>query len=84
MQPTEFDTLAPPRLEHTPPMPPMVTILLQGGHVTLQSTIPPGADGWAQIRQLCYEGVLAAHAQILQAQGQSESGRIIVPVLGLR
>ena len=60
---------------------PQVTITLDGRRVNIVSTIAQHApDAWVQIRQLCYEGLLAAHTQILQ-QGAAGPPLVVIPGL---
>lgn len=56
-----------------------VRLTLQGQRVTIQSTVPPGPDGWAMIRSICIEGVLAAHAQFLEQQRALVSPILVPP-----
>lgn len=58
-----------------------VTLTLQGQRVTIQSTVPPGPDGWAMIRTICFEGVLAAHAQFLAQQRAVVSPLLVPPAV---
>lgn len=65
-------------------VPPLqVTLTLHGRQVTIQSTVPHGTEGWTTIRQICLEGMLAAHAQVVLAeQGRAGSAPlVIVPTL---
>lgn len=60
-----------------------VILTLQGSRVTIQSTAPPGVDGWALIRSVCIEGTLAAHTQFL-AEQQRTASPIVVPSADVR
>ena len=65
--------------ERTSQILPQVTITLDGQRVSIVSTIALQApDAWAQIRQLCYEGLLAAHAQIVQ-HGTTAPPLVVIP-----
>lgn len=65
--------------------PAQVLIAMQGNQVTIQSTIAPGPQGWEQIRQLCYEGLLVAQEQVVKAKLESGGSRLIeVPALGFQ
>lgn len=57
-----------------------VVLTLQGSRVTIQSTAPPGVDGWALIRSVCIEGTLAAHAQFLVEQQRLASPLVLPSV----
>jgi hypothetical protein len=60
-----------------------VILTLHGSRVTIQSTAPPGPDGWALIRSVCVEGLLAAHAQFLVEQ-QRAASVLVMPSADMR